>query len=215
MNTLKICEIFCSIQGESTYAGMPCTFIRLSNCNLNCKWCDTKYSFSNGIDLSEDDIIKKVQNFEVKLVEITGGEPLLQKEKVIELSKKLNKLGFKILLETNGSVSLSDIPEYIIKITDIKMPGSGEYGSFLYKNLKYVNGKDNIKFVLADMNDYETAKQLIITNGLDRFCEVLVSVASDDRNLQRKVAEQIVKDKLKARFQVQLHKILWPGEEQR
>jgi len=205
---LNISEIFCSIQGESTYAGLPCIFIRLAGCNLRCEYCDTTYSHESEINLSIEDILTKVKEYEpVKLIEITGGEPLLQPE-VYKLFESLHKNGYNILLETNGSISLKDIPEYVIKIVDVKCPGSGEENSFLLENLEYINKeKDEIKFVLSDNYDYNWAKDFINKYKLFEY-EILFSPVSDKLEPQD-LAKWIIDDKLPVRLQLQLHKIIW------
>ncbi|MEA2095841.1 MAG: radical SAM protein [Candidatus Cloacimonadota bacterium] len=205
---INISEIFCSIQGESTYTGLPCVFIRLAGCNLRCDYCDTTYSYESDISLSINEIITKVKEYDpVKLVEITGGEPLLQPE-VFQLLETLYKDGYKILLETNGSISLKDVPDYVIKIVDVKCPGSGEENSFLLENLEYINKKnDEIKFVLSDNFDYNWAKDFMIKYKLNEY-EVLFSPVSDKLNAQD-LAKWIIEDKLPVRMQLQLHKIIW------
>ena len=205
---LEISEIFCSIQGESTYAGLPCIFVRLAGCNLRCDYCDTVYSYKNEITLTIDDIIKKVKEYApVKLVEITGGEPLMQ-PKVCQLIETLNNDGYKILLETNGSISLENIPEYVIKIVDVKCPGSGEEKSFSLENLECIHQeKDEIKFVLTDNFDYNWAKDFVLKSKLNDY-EILFSPVSDKLNPQD-LAKWIIDDKLNVRMQLQLHKIIW------
>ena len=205
---LNISEIFCSIQGESTYAGLPCIFIRLAGCNLRCDYCDTTYSYVSDISLSINDIITKIKEYDsIKLLEITGGEPLLQPE-VYQLFESLHKDGYTILLETNGSISLKGIPEYIIKIVDVKCPGSGEEKSFLLENLEFINQEnDEIKFVLSDNFDYNWAKDFIIKYQLNEY-EILFSPVLDKLNLQD-LAKWITEDKLTVRMQLQLHKIIW------
>ncbi len=205
---LNISEIFYSIQGESTYAGLPCIFVRLAGCNLHCKYCDTTYSYESEVTLSTDDIITKVKEYDpVKLVEITGGEPLLQLE-VHKLFESLHKNGYNILLETNGSLSLKDVPEYVIKIVDVKCPGSGEENSFLLENLEFIDQeKDEIKFVLSDNFDYNWAKDFVMKYQLDNY-EILFSPVSDKLDPQNLV-KWIIEDKLSIRMQLQLHKIIW------
>lgn len=205
---LNISEIFCSIQGESTYAGLPCIFIRLAGCNLRCEYCDTTYSHESEINLSIEDIITKVKEYDpIKLIEITGGEPLLQPE-VYKLFESLHKNGYNILLETNGSISLKDVPEYVIKIVDVKCPGSGEENSFLLENLEFIDQeKDEIKFVLSDNYDFNWAKDFINKYKLFEY-EILFSPVSDKLEPQD-LAKWIIDDKLPVRLQLQLHKIIW------
>lgn len=205
---LNISEIFCSIQGESTYAGLPCIFIRLAGCNLRCDYCDTTYSYESEITLSTNDIITKVKEYNpTKFVEITGGEPLLQPE-VFQLIESLHNDGYTILLETNGSISLKDVPEYVIKIVDVKCPGSGEENSFLLENLEYIyKEKDEIKFVLSDNYDYNWAKDFMFKYKLNDY-EILLSPVSEKLEPQN-LAKWITEDKLSVRMQLQLHKIIW------
>lgn len=205
---LKISEIFCSIQGESTYSGLPCIFIRLAGCNLRCDYCDSTYSYESDIEFSVADIISKIRGYNpLKLVEITGGEPLLQSE-VYQLFELLHQDGFTILIESNGSISLRDVPEHIIKIVDVKCPGSGEDDSFLLENLEFIHKeKDEIKFVLSDNFDYNWAKDFITKYKLNDY-EILFSAVSD-RLDQQDLAQWIVEDGLSVRMQLQLHKVIW------
>ncbi|MDP8200940.1 MAG: radical SAM protein [Candidatus Tenebribacter burtonii] len=205
---LKISEIFYSIQGESTYAGLPCIFIRLAGCNLRCNYCDTNYSYKSDITFSTNEIINKVKEYNpVKLIEITGGEPLLQSE-VYKLFDSLHKDGYTVLLETNGSILLKDIPEYVIKIVDVKCLGSGEENSFLIENLEYIKiENDQIKFVLTDNFDYNWAKDFIMKYKLSNY-EILFSPVTDTLNPQD-LAKWLIEDKLDVRLQLQLHKIIW------
>ena len=205
---LNISEIFYSIQGESTYAGLPCIFVRLAGCNLRCDYCDTTYSYESDINLSIDDIIAKVKEYDpVKLVEVTGGEPLLQPE-VYQLLELLHENSYTILLETNGSISLKDVPSYVIKIVDVKCPGSGEENSFLLENLEYINKeKDEIKFVLTDNFDYNWAKNFVNKYKLNNY-KILFSPVSAEIDSQD-LAKWIIEDRLNVRMQLQLHKIIW------
>jgi len=209
---LNISEIFCSIQGESTYTGLPCIFIRLAGCNLRCNYCDTTYSYESDITLSSGEIISKVKDYEpIKLVEITGGEPLLQDE-IHELFELLNKNGYTMLLETNGSISLENIPEDVVKIVDVKCPGSGEENSFLLENLEFINKtKDELKFVLIDNYDYNWAKDFIIKYKLEDY-KILFSPVTEKLDPQELV-KWIIDDKLDVRMQMQLHKIIWDKEQ--
>ena len=205
---LAISEIFYSIQGESTYAGLSCIFIRLAGCNLRCDYCDTTYSYKSEITLSINDIIIKVKEYDpLKLIEITGGEPLLQSE-VYHLFESLHKNGYNILLETNGSISLKDVPDYVIKIVDVKCPGSGEENSFLLENLEFIDQEiDEIKFVLSNNFDYNWAKDFVMRYNLNDY-EILFSPVSEKLEPQD-LAKWIIKDKFPVRMQLQLHKIIW------
>ncbi|MDA3812645.1 MAG: radical SAM protein, partial [Candidatus Cloacimonetes bacterium] len=167
---LNISEIFYSIQGESTYAGLPCIFIRLAGCNLRCEYCDTTYSYESEINLSIEDILTKVKEYDpLKLIEITGGEPLLQPD-VYQLFDLLHENEYKILLETNGSISMENVPDHVIKIVDVKCPGSGEENSFLLENLEFIDQEKNeIKFVLSDNFDYNWAKDFVLKYKLNDY----------------------------------------------
>jgi 7-carboxy-7-deazaguanine synthase len=205
---LKLSEIFCSIQGESTYSGFPCIFIRLAGCNLRCSYCDTNYAYTPAKKMSELDILTEIRQFEpLKLVEITGGEPLLQEE-VYSLLTQLHKQNYRILLETNGSLDLAEVPEYVTKIVDIKCPGSGHSDSFLIGNLKYLNKTgDEIKFVLTDKIDYEWAKVRIAEYALTGY-KIIFSPAFSILEADE-LAGWILQDKLNIRMQMQLHKYIW------
>ena len=205
---LDVSEIYCSIQGESTYTGLPCAFVRLAGCNLRCNYCDTTYSYKSEITLSINDIITKVKEYDpVKLVEITGGEPLMQPE-VFQLIRLLYENDHTILLETNGSILLKDVPDYVIKIVDVKCPGSGEENSFLLENLEFINKeKDEIKFVLSDNFDYNWAKDFVMKYNLIDY-EILFSPVLEKLEPQ-KLAKWITEDNLLVRMQLQLHKLIW------
>lgn len=209
---LKISEIFLSIQGESTYAGLPCVFIRLAGCNLQCSWCDTAYAQTpnQGEDFSHERIIREIKKFNCKLVEITGGEPLLQEE-TPPLINRLIKLGFEVLIETNGSVSLEPINSNAVKIVDVKCPSSGYDGSFIMENLKFIQLQDEIKFVIADRRDYEFARDFLERCIKDKATKVLFAPVHTSMS-PKELAEWILADGLKVRLQLQMHKFIW-GEE--
>lgn len=209
---LNIAEIFKSIQGESCYAGIPCTFIRLSGCNLRCKYCDTSWAWKNGEFLSLDEVMAKVDKLGCGLVEVTGGEPLVQDE-CIELLEKLLHAGYTVMLETNGTLSLKNVPDRVIKIVDIKCPGSGESGKNLYSNLKMVTISDEVKFVITGIDDYKWAKKIMKKYHLHENTRVSVSPVerrTGSHSFCREVAGWMVEDGLPARLNLQLHKILWP-----
>ncbi len=208
---LKINEIYLSLQGESTYAGLPCVFVRLTGCSLRCVWCDTAYAFYEGEDRGLEKVLEKVDSFGVKLVEVTGGEPLEQ-EGVYPLMESLLKKGHKVLLETSGAVDLGRVPRDVVKIMDIKCPGSGEEGRNLWDNLgKLVPSQDEIKFVLADRTDYDYAKKVLQEKGLAGKFSLLFSAAHE--NLKpADLAEWITQDRLPVRMQLQMHKYIWPNE---
>ncbi len=205
---LKISEIFYSIQGESTFAGLPCIFIRLAGCNLRCNYCDTKYSYETNFEKTSEGIIEEIKKYTpIKLVEITGGEPLLQDE-VYEICDGLNEEGYKILLETNGSISLKKIPPFVIKIVDVKTPGSGFEDCFFLENLELINKeKDELKFVISDRNDYEWSKEFITKHKFENY-QILFSAVLENLN-PRLLAEWIIEDRISVRMQLQLHKFIW------
>lgn len=209
--SLKINEIYLSLQGESTWAGLPCVFVRLTGCSLRCTWCDTAYAFYDGDMKGLDEILAKVDSFGVKLVEITGGEPLEQ-EGVYPLMEALLKKGYKVLLETSGAVDVARVPRSVVKIVDVKCPGSGEDSRNLWDNLgKLVAGQDEIKFVLADRGDYEYAKDVLRKYDLVGRFTLLFSSAFEHLK-PADLAEWITTDRLPARFQLQMHKYIWPSD---
>lgn len=208
---LKISELFLSIQGESTYAGYPCIFIRLTGCNLRCSYCDTVYAYEDGKEWEIIDILQTLKQYSCKLVCITGGEPLLQKE-VYALIDTLDDNGYKILLETNGSLSLQDLPPRVIKIMDLKAPGSKEAENNLYENINLLKEHDEIKFVLSSYEDYLWAKAKIGEYRLDQVCTILLSPVWGILN-PSELAAWMLRDGLKARLQLQMQKIIWPSKD--
>lgn len=205
---MQLTEIFYSLQGESTFAGLPCIFIRTAGCNLSCKYCDTTYSHEEGYGLSVEKIINDIQKYDpIKLVEVTGGEPLLQDD-IYELFAALHKKEYKILLETNGSIFLNHVPAFVTKIVDVKTPGSGFEDSFLQENLDHIRkNKDQIKFVISDRYDYDWSKEFVLNNKLQDH-SVLFSAVQENLSVKN-LAEWIIEDKLLVRFQLQLHKYIW------
>ena len=204
---LEVTEIYKSVQGESTYMGLPCIFIRLTGCNLRCVWCDTTHAFHNGEKLSILQIIDKVKSYDIKLVEITGGEPLLQKE-VFPLMESLLKNEFKVMLETSGSLAINNVPAKVIKIIDLKCPGSGEENKNLWENLNHLTPTDEIKFVIADKADYEWSKKVLQDYELDKKVPVLFSPVFEKLKL-KDLTEWILEDNLPVRLHTQLHKYIW------
>lgn len=202
---LEICEIFYSLQGESTFSGLPCIFIRLSGCNLHCVYCDSLYSHAPGTFLSIAEILERIKAYPCKLVEITGGEPVFQDE-LPELISALESADYTILLETNGSLYLGDFPESVTKIIDVKTPGSGEGESFMKWNLKLILPHDEIKFVLTNFHDYQFALNFIRDNKLEEQTILFSPVTSVLPAKQ--LAEWMLKDGVNARLQIQLHKII-------
>jgi len=213
---LKISEIFYSLQGESTFAGLPCIFIRLSDCNLRCNYCDAAYTWKEkGELLSVSDILATVNNFPCNLVEVTGGEPLFQEECIPLLSSLIN-VGKTVLLESNGSFPINTVPAAVTCILDVKCPDSGSGNSFTLKNIQEIlnrsisrPGSCELKFVLSSKNDYQWAKEFIFTHKLTGVLPILFSPVQDRIEPQR-IAEWIMEDGLNVRLQLQLHTILWP-----
>ncbi|RMF92557.1 MAG: radical SAM protein [Candidatus Schekmanbacteria bacterium] len=201
-------EIFSSIQGESSYSGIPCFFIRTSGCNLRCRWCDTVYAYEGGKEYSVDDLETYVRESAFPLVSLTGGEPLLQEDSISFLTRIASMRDKIVLLETNGSISLKDVDERVIKVVDVKCPSSGEAKSFLNENLSYLGKKDELKFVIADREDYEWATNFIEKNKASNLCKILYSPIIDKMDMS-KLVQWILDDKLNVRFQIQLHKIIW------
>lgn len=207
---MRITEIFFSLQGESTFSGLPCVFIRTTGCNLRCTWCDTEYSFYGGVELTLDEILAKVASYDCKLVELTGGEPMLQKE-IYELSGRLLAQGYTVLMETGGSLDLSQLDARVIKIVDLKCPGSGEEDKNYWPNLAVMQPHDQIKFVIKDRRDYEWSVAMMREHRLVERFQVLFSPVFNVMNY-RTLAEWMLADHVPARFQVQLHKYIWPPE---
>ncbi|OGW49423.1 MAG: 7-carboxy-7-deazaguanine synthase [Nitrospirae bacterium RBG_19FT_COMBO_42_15] len=207
---MKINEIFKSIQGESSFAGLPTLFVRLTGCNLRCQWCDTKYAYDEAVDLTVDEVIGRVNAFGLQFVQITGGEPMLQGD-VYELMDRLLISGYKVSLETNGSMDLSSVDTMVVKIIDIKCPSSGESGQMYFNNLNYLLKSDEIKFVIKDRDDYNWAKGIIDRYNLIERCNILISPVYGEIE-PREMAEWILEDNLNVRLQIQLHKLIWHPE---
>ena len=204
---LKITEIFYSLQGETTYSGLPTVFIRLTGCPLRCSYCDTAYAFSGGKNIAMDDILKTVANYKTKYVTVTGGEPLAQKNCLI-LLKKLCDLNYSVSLETSGALDVGEVDSRVIKIVDVKTPGSTEVSKNLFENFSFVTSRDQIKFVIGDRTDYDWAKQIIDQHHLTEKCELLFS-PSEPNMKKSTLADWILQDQLPVRFQLQLHKQIW------
>jgi len=211
---LKVNEVFSSIQGESTHAGEPCTFVRLSGCNLRCTWCDTKYAYEDGEETSVEQVLGRVRDSGCELVEITGGEPLLQ-EAVYELMDALIEDDLTVLLETNGSVDLSRVPDEVVKIMDVKCPSSGMSGKSLLKNLDCLGGRDEVKFVLSDRADYEWARHLVRTEKRLEHVRVVHFTPVFGTLDAAELAAWILGDRLPVRLGLQLHKIIWGSDTRR
>jgi len=210
---LRVTEIFHSIQGESTWSGLPCTFVRLTGCPLRCVWCDTEYAFHGGEPLTLDAIVAKVRSIGTRLVEITGGEPLVHPN-AFRLAEMLLNDGFTVLVETSGSIDVAPLDPRAHKIMDLKCPGSGEVDKNLWENLDHLTARDEVKFVLADRMDYEWTRDVIRERELDRRLEegrlaaLLVSPVWDGLDLAD-LARWVLEDRLPVRLQTQLHKHIW------
>lgn len=206
-HTLTINEIFYSIQGESTRAGMPCVFVRLTGCHLRCGYCDTEYAFNEGRSMSVEEIIGKVNRFCCNLVEITGGEPLLQ-QSVHGLMQRLCDEGNTVLLETSGAVDIGGVDPRVIRVMDLKCPSSGEVESNRYQNIELLRSQDEVKFVVGSEDDYDWAKSVIQKYQLSSRCAVLMSPVFERLELAS-LASWILRDGLGVRLQTQLHKLIW------
>jgi len=206
-DTLVINEIFHSIQGESSFAGLPCVFVRLTACDLRCAWCDTAYAFHEGKAMSVAEVVAKVRTFGCRLVEVTGGEPLLQPS-VLPLLKQLGDDGLQVLLETSGAADIAAVDPRVIKVMDLKCPGSGESHRNRWANLAYLARQDEVKFVLADRADYDWATAQVREHRLAERCTVLFAPVWDRLPL-RDLAEWILADRLPVRLQTQWHKHIW------
>jgi 7-carboxy-7-deazaguanine synthase len=204
---MRITEIFYSIQGESSYVGQPCVFVRLTGCPLRCTWCDTDYAFHGGLDCSIDEVLAKVQTYGCRLVEVTGGEPLAQPES-LSLMTKLCDAGYTVLLETSGAIDIAPVDTRVHVILDVKCPGSGMADRMHWPNLSHLAAKDEAKFVLADRADYDWAREILAQHNLTSCATVLFSPVFDSLDL-RELAEWILADRLPVRFQLQMHKYIW------
>lgn len=204
---LKIYEIFFSIQGESTFAGRPCVLVRLTGCQMRCSWCDTEYAFHGGAWMSLEEVLSKVAAFGCPLVEVTGGEPLLQPA-CLPLLTALCDAGHSVSLETSGALDISGVDPRVSRIVDLKAPDSGESAKNRWENIDLLRPTDEIKFVLASRTDYDWAKSALAGRRLDEICPVLFSPVTD-RLPPATLAGWILEDRLPVRFQLQLHKLLW------
>jgi 7-carboxy-7-deazaguanine synthase len=242
-DALVINEIYLSLQGESTFAGLPCIFVRLTACNLRCSYCDTAYAFTEGKKMTVADVRgevnrlaepfsnpkSQIRNPKLPLVELTGGEPLLQSN-ALPLMKQLCNDGFTVLVETSGALDISDVDSRVRRIMDLKCPSSGEVERNRWENLKHLKATDEIKFVIGTVEDYEWSKRQIAEHKLDSICPLLMSwvhplsAKQQDKSLKkvpagqtpiarRELAERIIADALPVRFQVQMHKVIWPPEQ--
>lgn len=206
---LRITEIFFSIQGESSHAGRPCVFVRLTGCNLRCRWCDSEYTFTGGERMSEDQILERVKSYGCNLVEVTGGEPLAHAEAFPFIERLCNE-GFEVLIETSGSIDIQPVDKRAKLIMDIKTPGSGEVAKNRWENLEHLREHDEIKFVLDGRADYEWARELVAEKKLDRWTVIFSPVWGELS--MKDLAEWMLADRVPARFQTQLHKHIWGAD---
>jgi 7-carboxy-7-deazaguanine synthase len=239
-DSLVINEIYLSAQGESTWAGLPCVFIRLTACNLRCSYCDTAYAFTEGKRVSPDDVLRRVEELagpyavrsagvRMPLVELTGGEPLLQKNS-LPLMESLCNRGFTVLLETSGALDIAAVDARVRRIVDVKCPSSGESARSRWENLSILRNTDEVKFVIGTSQDYEFAKETVLTRKIADICPVLFSWVSpllphqQDKSLRavppgqtpitrQQLVEKILADALAVRFQLQMHKFIWPPDQ--
>ena len=208
--TLKISEIFFSLQGEATRVGLPTVFVRLTGCPLRCVWCDTTHAFSGGQRMTLDAILREVGQYAVRQVCVTGGEPLAQTH-CLTLLALLCDAGYEVSLETSGALDISAVDPRVSRIVDLKAPGSGEEAKNHWQNLALLTPYDELKFVLADRADYEWAWEIITTRQLSGRCPLLFSAVQGSLE-PRQLAEWIIADRLPVRFQMQLHKLLWGNQ---
>jgi 7-carboxy-7-deazaguanine synthase len=209
--TLTVNEIYRSIQGESTWAGLPCVFVRLTFCDLRCTYCDTAYAFYAGSKMTLPEIIARVLAFECSLVEITGGEPLLQRN-VLPLMKELCDFGKTVLIETSGAHDISGIDSRVHRIMDLKTPGSGESKRNRYENIAHLASRDEVKFVIGSREDYLWSKQKIAEFSLLERCGTVLFSPIFGRINPREIVDWMLEDNLKVRFQLQMHKFIWAPE---
>jgi 7-carboxy-7-deazaguanine synthase len=205
---LTVNEIFHSIQGESTHAGRPCVFVRLTACDLRCTWCDTPYAFTEGRKMSVDDVVARVREYHCDVVEITGGEPLLQKE-VYPLMERLLHDGRTVMLETGGHLSAEQVPAGVVRVIDVKCPGSGEAEKMHWPNLERLRSTDEIKFVIKDPADYDYARAVVEKHDLVARCAAVLFSPVHGVLDAKQLAEWILADRLAVRLQLQAHKYIW------
>lgn len=219
---MYLIEIYKSVQGESSFAGRPCIFVRLAGCNLRCSWCDSEYTFKGGYKLTEDEVVAEIEKLApVRLIEFTGGEPLLQERELVPLMERLLAAGYELMIETSGERPLDRVPAAVHKIVDVKCPGSGEGGSFRMSNLEFLTKDDEVKFVITNRGDYEFARDFIRQHALEtKAGSVLLSPAfnktpSTARSTEncmldpRELVDWMLADGLDARLSLQIHKYIW------
>jgi 7-carboxy-7-deazaguanine synthase len=208
---LTVNEIFHSIQGESTHAGRPCVFVRLTACDLRCSWCDTPYAFYEGRKMSLDEVVAAVERYGCPLVELTGGEPLLQKD-VYPLMERLLESGKTVLVETGGHLNLAGVPPAVHKIMDVKCPGSGEAQRMDWSNLERLLSTDEVKFVIRDRTDYDYARNVVLRHQLDRKVGAVLFSPVHGVLDPRTLSEWVLADRLAVRVQLQVHKYIWDAQ---
>ena len=222
VRSLRLIELYRSVQGESSFAGVPCIFVRLAGCNLRCSWCDSEYTFTGGAPWSNEAILAEIEALQpCKLIEFTGGEPMLQGRELLPLMTRLIETGYELMMETSGERALAEVPEAVHKIVDVKCPGSGMGGTFRMENLDALTARDEMKFVLLDRADYEFAREFIREHNLAARCgQILLSPAfhknaSDVRSAEnmaldpRELVEWMLTDGVPARLSLQIHKFIW------
>ncbi len=208
--SIKINEIYYSIQGESSHSGKPCIFIRLTYCNLRCTYCDTEYAFYEGSNMTIEEILKYIKKWKCNLVEVTGGEPLFQKECINLLDALLDE-SYEVMLETGGSLPIKNVPEKVIKIVDFKCPSSGMEKKNLWSIINYLQVHDEIKFVIGDRKDFEWSKYIIDKYSLNTICTIFFSPVYDKLK-PALLVDWILKDNINVRMQLQIHKNIWPAD---
>ena len=208
---LTIHEIFYSIQGESSFTGRPCVFVRLTACDLRCSWCDTPYAFDAGASASLDEVVARVESYRCPLVEITGGEPLLQSD-VYPLMRRLLDLGKTVLLETGGHIDISEVPAAVVKIVDVKCPGSGQASKNDWGNLERLASHDEVKFVIQDRTDYDFARNVVSRHALAGRCAGVLFSPVHGVLDPAALSSWVLADRIPVRLQVQLHKYLWGAD---
>jgi len=207
---LRINEIFLSVQGESSRAGLPTTFVRLTGCPLRCNWCDTAYAFHEGAGMTVGEVLEAVREYGARRVTVTGGEPLAQRNCLV-LLRVLADAGFDVSLETSGALDISKVDPRVARVVDIKAPGSGEAARNRWENMELLTGRDELKFVLRDRADYEWARQVIRERDLGKRCPILISPVHGELD-PGTLADWVLEDRIDARVQVQLHKVLWGSD---
>jgi len=219
---MYLIEIYKSVQGESSFAGLPCIFVRLAGCNLRCSWCDSEYTFKGGYKQSLDEVEAAVAALTpVRLVEFTGGEPMLQERELVPLMERMLTQGYTLMMETSGERPLGNVPKEVHKIVDVKCPGSGEGGTFRMENLDALTKRDEVKFVISDRNDYEFAREFTCDHGLEKrtgavlFSPAFKKAPSLERSTSncaldpRELVEWMLADGVPARLSLQIHKYIW------